>query len=180
MKMDTSVAKWYVVSVYSGMENSVVAAIKAQAVKKGLLEVFEEFFIPSEEVVEIKKGAKTTVNRNYFPGYILVKVQMSDEIWSLICSVPRVNGFLGSKKPLPVPESEIHRILQQVKESHEKPRSAVTFEIGEVVKVCDGPFTSFTGTIEDMDQQRERLTVSVMIFGRPTPIELENGQVEKM
>lgn len=177
--MDTSAAKWYVISVYSGLENSVVEAIKTQANKKGLLERFEDFFVPSEQVMEVKKGVKTTMDRTCFPGYILLKAQMSDELWSFICGVPRVNGFLGAKKPLPVPETEILRIMEQVKESHEKPRNTVTFEVGEVVKVCDGPFTSFTGTIEEIDPERERLTVSVTIFGRPTPIELEVDQVEK-
>lgn len=173
-------AKWYVISVYSGLENSVVEAIKTQATRKGLLDQFEDFLVPCEQVVEVRRNTKVTMSRNYFPGYILVKVCMSDEIWSLICSIPRVNGFLGAKKPLPVSESEISRIFAQVKESYERPRNTLTFESGEIVKVCDGPFTSFSGTIEEVDQQKERLTVSIMIFGRPTPIELEFDQVEKV
>ncbi|GHS95084.1 transcription termination/antitermination protein NusG [Alphaproteobacteria bacterium] len=172
-------ARWYVVSVYSGLENSVVETIKEQATKKGLLNQFEELFVPSEQVIEMRRGKKTTKNRTYFPGYILVKVEMTDEIWSLICSVPRVNGFLGAKNPLPVSEAEVSRILAQVQESHERPRSTISFEVGEVIKVADGPFTSFTGTIESVEDVRERLTVSVMIFGRPTPIDLDFGQVEK-
>lgn len=177
--MDTSAAKWYVISIHSGFENSVVSVIKERAAKKGLLEQFEDFLIPSEQIVEVRKGTKTTVDKKCFPGYILVKAYMSDEVWSFICSIPRVNGFLGAKKPLPVSEAEINRIVEQVKESHEKPRSVITFEIGEMIKVADGPFTSFTGRIEDIDSERERLTVSVTIFGRPTPIELEMDQVEK-
>lgn len=172
-------AKWYVVSVYSGLENSVIEGIKQQASRKGLLDQFEEFLVPSEQVVEVRRNAKVTVERKCFPGYILVKVRMSDEIWALICNVPRVNGFLGSKRPLPVSEAEVARIFDKVNESKEKPRSTVVYEIGEVVKVCEGPFTSFTGTIEQLDDQRERMVVSVMIFGRPTPIDLEFSQVEK-
>ncbi|MDR3285718.1 MAG: transcription termination/antitermination protein NusG [Holosporales bacterium] len=177
--METPAAKWYVISVYSGLENSVVQAIKAQAMKNGMLDVFEDFFVPSEQVIESRKGSKVTVNKNFFPGYILVKVCMSDEIWSLICSVPRVNGFLGAKRPLPVPESEISKIFAQVKESKEKPINFIVFEIGEVVKVCDGPFASFTGVVEGIDNENQRLTLSITIFGRPTPIELEFDQVEK-
>lgn len=172
-------AKWYVVSVYSGLEKSVVEGIKLQASRKGLLDQFEEFLIPSEQVVEMRKNAKVTVEKKCFPGYLLVKVRMSDEIWALICNVPRVNGFLGSKRPLPVSETEIARIFERVKESQERPHNTIEFEIGEVVKVCEGPFTSFTGTIESLDEERERMTVSVMIFGRPTPIDLEFSQVEK-
>lgn len=173
------IAKWYVVSVYSGLENSVVEGIKFQAGKRGLLDQFEDFLVPCEQTVEMRRNTKVTVKRNCFPGYILVKVHMSDEVWSLICSVPRVNGFLGAKKPLPVSEAEIARVMNQVKESQEKPRNVISFETGEVVKVCEGPFTSFSGTIEQIDEEKERLTVSVMIFGRPTPIELEFDQVEK-
>ncbi|MDR0632894.1 MAG: transcription termination/antitermination protein NusG [Holosporales bacterium] len=177
--MEISAAKWYVVSVYSGLESSVVEAIKALALKRGLLDTFEEFLVPSEQVVEIKRGSKVTKNKNYFPGYILVKVCMSDEVWSLICSVPRVNGFLGAKRPLPVSETEINQILAQVEASLEKPRNIILFEVGEVVKVCDGPFSSFSGSIEEIDETRQRLTLSVMLFGRPTPIELDFDQVEK-
>lgn len=177
--MEACNSKWYVISVYSGLENSVVEAIKSQALKRGLLDEFEDFLVPSEQVVEIKRGKKVAKNRNYFPGYILVKVNMTDEVWSLICSVPRVNGFLGSKRPLPVPESEISKIFEQVAESQEKPRNIMTFETGEVVKVSDGPFTSFTGTIDEVDDTKQRLKLSIMIFGRPTPIELEFSQVEK-
>ncbi|MDR1908247.1 MAG: transcription termination/antitermination protein NusG [Holosporales bacterium] len=171
--------KWYVVSVYSGLENGVVDAIKTLAARKGLIDQIEDIIVPTEETVEVRRGTKVTVNRSYFPGYVLLKANLTDELWSLICSVPRVNGFLGAKKPLPVSESEISRIFAQVKESHERPRNKLSFEVGEVVKVTDGPFTSFSGAIEAVDSLKERLTVSVMIFGRPTPIELEYSQVEK-
>ncbi|MDR2464398.1 MAG: transcription termination/antitermination protein NusG [Holosporales bacterium] len=172
-------SKWYVVSVYSGLENSVVDAIKLQAEKKGLLDRFEEFLIPKEEIVEVRRGTKVTKDKNYFPGYVLIKMFLDDDVWSMICSVPRVNGFLGAKHPLPVSESEISRIFAQVQESREHPRHQLSFEVGEVVKVNDGPFTSFSGTIDSVDTTRERLSVSVMIFGRPTPIDLDFGQVEK-
>lgn len=172
-------AKWYVVNVYSGLERNVVEGIKFQAGKRGLLDRFEDFLVPTEQTVEMRRNAKVTVTRNCFPGYVFVKVRMSDDVWSLICGVPRVNGFLGTKKPQPVPEAEIARVMEQVRESQEKPRSVIAFEVGEMVKVCEGPFTSFTGTIEEVDELKERLTVSIMIFGRPTPIDLEFNQVEK-
>jgi transcriptional antiterminator NusG len=173
-------SKWYVLSVYAGLENNVVETIKTQAKKKGFLKFFEEFLIPSEQVVSTRNGSKVTKDRNYFPGYILIKVNMNDEVWSFICSLPRVNGFLGAKKPLPISEAEIERIFNQVKEAKERPRRTVSFEIGDVVKVCDGPFMSFSGTVESIEEQKERLTVSVMVFGRPTPIDLDFSQVEKV
>jgi transcriptional antiterminator NusG len=172
-------AKWYVISAYSGLERGVVDAIKTLAARKGIIGDIDDIIVPTEEVVEVKRGVKVTSDRSYFPGYILLKARLTDELWSLICSVPRVNGFLGAKKPLPVSEAEISRIFAQVKESKERPRNRLSFEVGEVVKVSDGPFTSFSGIIEALDAQKERLTVSVMIFGRPTPIDLEYGQVEK-
>ncbi|MDR0631165.1 MAG: transcription termination/antitermination protein NusG [Holosporales bacterium] len=172
-------SKWYVVSVYSGLENGVVSGIKTLAAKKGLIDQIDDIVIPTEDVVEVRRGNKVTSKKSYFPGYVLLKARLSDELQSLICGVPRVNGFLGAKKPLPVSESEIARIFEQIKESQERPRSKVSFETGEVVKVNDGPFASFSGAIEAVDHQKERLTVSVMIFGRPTPIEFEFCQVEK-
>jgi transcriptional antiterminator NusG len=172
-------ARWYIVSVYSGLENRVVEAIKEQAAKKGLLGLFHEFLIPCEQVVEINHGQKVTKTRTYFPGYVLVKVEMRDDIWSLICGLPRVNGFLGAKKPLPISEAEVHRILDQIKESQARPRRTISFEIGETVKVTEGPFASFQGTIDSVDDEKERLTVSVMILSRPTPIDLDYSQVEK-
>jgi transcriptional antiterminator NusG len=173
-------ARWYVVNVYSGFEKKVVQSIREQAEKKGLIDRFEELLVPSEEVVEIRRGAKVNTEKNYFPGYVLIKMELTDETWHLVRNVPRVSGFLGAKgKPSPISEAEVSRILRQVQDSIEKPRHTVSFEIGEQVRVCDGPFTSFSGLVEDVDGEKGRLKVSVMIFGRPTPVELEFAQVEK-
>lgn len=173
-------ARWYVVNVYSGFEKKVVQSIREQAEKKGLADRFEELLVPSEEVVEIRRGAKVNTEKNYFPGYVLIKMELSDETWHLVRDIPRVSGFLGAKgKPSPISEAEVSRILRQVQDSIEKPRHTITFEIGEQVRVCDGPFTSFSGMVEDVDGEKGRLKVSVMIFGRPTPVELEFSQVEK-
>ncbi len=173
-------ARWYVVNVYSGFEKKVVQSIREQAEKKGLADRFEELLVPSEEVVEIRRGAKVNTEKNYFPGYVLIKMELSDETWHLVRDIPRVSGFLGAQgKPSPISEAEVGRILRQVQDSIEKPRHTITFEIGEQVRVCDGPFTSFSGMVEDVDVEKGRLKVSVMIFGRPTPVELEFSQVEK-
>ncbi len=176
----TRAAKWYVVNVYSGFEKKVVQAIREQAEKKGIVDRFEDILVPSEEVVEIRRGAKVNAERNYFPGYVLVKMQLDDETWHLVRNIPRVSSFLGAKgKPSPISEAEVNRILRQVQDSVEKPRHSIHFEIGEQVRVSDGPFTSFSGIVEEVDTEKGRLKVSVMIFGRPTPVELEYGQVEK-
>ena len=173
-------ARWYVVNVYSGFEKKVVQSIREQAEKKGLSDRFEELLVPSEEVVEIRRGAKVNTEKNYFPGYVLIKMELSDETWHLVRDIPRVSGFLGAQgKPSPISEAEVGRILRQVQDSIEKPRHTITFEVGEQVRVCDGPFTSFSGMVEDVDVEKGRLKVSVMIFGRPTPVELEFSQVEK-
>ncbi len=174
------IAKWYVVNVASGFEKKVRSAILEQAERKGLADRFEDILVPSEEVVEIKRGTKVNLERQYFPGYVLVKMQLSDETWHLVTSIPRVSNFLGAKgKPTPISEAEVGRILKQVKDSVEKPRHSVQYEVGEQVRVNDGPFTSFTGLVEEVDGEKGRLKVSVMIFGRPTPVELEFGQVDK-
>ncbi|MCX7338685.1 MAG: transcription termination/antitermination protein NusG [Alphaproteobacteria bacterium] len=176
----TRSAHWYVINVYSGFEKKVVQAIQEQAEKKGMSDRFEEMLVPSEEVVEIHKGAKVNTEKQYFPGYVLVKMELTDETWHLVKNTPRVSGFLGAKgKPSPISEVEVSRILRQVQDSIEKPRHTLSFEIGEQVRVCEGPFTSFSGLVEDVDGEKGRLKVSVMIFGRPTPVELEFGQVEK-
>jgi len=173
-------AKWYVVNVYSGFEKKVVQTIREQAEKKGLTDCFEEILVPSEEVLEVRRGAKVNVEKNYFPGYVLVKMDLTDETWHFVKDIPRVSGFLGAKgKPCPISEAEVSRILKQVQDSIEKPRHSVLFEVGEQVRVSDGPFTSFSGLVEEIEVEKGRLKVSVMIFGRPTPVELEFSQVEK-
>jgi transcriptional antiterminator NusG len=173
-------ARWYVVNVYAGLEKKVVQAIEEQAAKKGLSNYFEEMLVPSESVVEIKKGQKVNVEKQYFPGYLLIKMILNDETWHLVRNIPRVSSFLGAKgKPSPISQAEVNRILNQVKTSIEKPRQSLHFEVGENIRVTDGPFSTFQGVVEEVDQEKGRLKVSVMIFGRPTPVELEFSQVER-
>jgi transcriptional antiterminator NusG len=171
---------WYVIHVYSGFEKKVAESVREQADQKGMGELFEEVLVPVEEVVEMRRGAKVAAERKFFPGYVLVKMEMSDETWHLVKNTPKVTGFLGGgTRPSPVPQREVDRILQQVQEGIERPKPSVTFEIGEQVRVSDGPFTSFTGYVEEVDEERARLKVAVSIFGRATPVELEYSQVEK-
>ena len=174
-------ARWYVVNVRSGCEKKVAQTIKEQAVIKKMEDYIFDVLIPTEEVVEVKKGAKVASERKFFPGYILVKMVMTDDAWHLIKNNPNVSGFLGSRnKPYPITEAEVERIMTQMKEGVERPREVVNFEIGEQVRVCDGPFASFVGLIEGVDVERARVKVSVSIFGRATPVELEYSQVEKI
>ena len=180
--MSQDAVRWYIVNVYAGFEKKLVEFIKDQGAKKGLSHYFHDFLVPSEEVVVIKKGnKKVSTEKNFFPGYVLIKMVLNDETWHLVKSGPRVSSFLGNKgKPSPIPESEVQRIVQQIQESIEKPRQSVLFEVGEQVRVCSGPFSTFIGMIEDVDMEKSRLKLSVTIFGRATPVDLEFGQVEKI
>jgi len=174
-------ARWYVVNVHSGCEKKVAQSIREQVMLKKWDDRIFDILIPMEEVVEVKKGAKVASERKFFPGYVLIKMIMSDEAWHLIKNNPNVSGFLGSRnKPYPVTQAEVDRIMTQMQEGIKSPREVVNFEIGEQVRVCDGPFASFVGLVEDVDVEKARVKVSVSIFGRATPVELEYTQVEKI
>ncbi len=174
-------ARWYVVNVHSGCEKKVAQTIKEQAVIKKMEDYIFDVLIPTEEVVEVKKGAKVASERKFFPGYILIKMEMSDESWHVVMNTPRVTGFLGSRnKPQPITEAEANRIMKQMEEGIQRPQTVVDYEVGEQVRVTDGPFASFVGLVEDVDLEKTRLKVSVSIFGRSTPVELEFNQVEKI
>ena len=172
--------RWYIIHVYSGFERKVEQAIREQAQIKGLAERFEQVLVPSEQVVEMRRGQKVTSERKFFPGYVLVKVDLDDESWHLVKNTPKVTGFLGAGgRPVPITEAEAERIINQVKDGVERPKPLISFEVGEAVRVCDGPFASFNGLVEEVDEERSRVKVAVTIFGRATPVELEYAQVEK-
>lgn len=173
--------RWYIVHAYSNFERKVAEAIKERAQQAGLEAEFEQVIVPMEEVVEVRRGRKVQAERKFFPGYVLVKMELSDRAYHLIKNTPKVTGFLGSdNKPMPITEAEALRILHQVQEGVERPKPSITFEIGEQVRVSDGPFASFSGHVEEVDEERARLKVAVSIFGRATPVELEFTQVEKV
>ena len=173
--------RWYVLHVYSGFEKKVAQEIMKAAQKRALDQYIEEVMVPTEEVVEVRRGQKVNAERKFFPGYVLVKMEMNDDAWHLVKNTPKVTGFLGAAgtKPQPISEAEANRLMKQVVEGAERPRPSVSYEIGEQVRVCDGPFNSFNGTVEEIDEGRSRLKVLVSIFGRSTPVELEFSQVEK-
>jgi len=173
--------RWYVVQAFSQYENAVKRSLQEYVEREGLESLFGEILVPSEEVVEVRDGVKRRSERKFFPGYVLVQVDMTDEAWHLIKSVPRVLGFVGDSggKPTPISDREAEQILNRVQESTEKPRPKVLFDVGEVVRVCDGPFNDFTGSVEEVNYEKSRLRVAVSIFGRSTPVELNFDQVEK-
>jgi transcription termination/antitermination protein NusG len=174
-------ARWYVIHVYSGFEKKVASSIEEQAKQKNLVAAFEQILVPTEEVIEVKRGTKVSSERKIFPGYVLVKMDLSDETWHLVKNTPKVTGFLGGKgRPLPITETEAMRIMRQIQEGIERPKPSITFEVGEQVRVKEGPFTSFNGFVEEVDEEKARIKVAVSIFGRATPVELEYSQVEKM
>ena len=173
--------RWYIVQAYSNFERKVAEDIRQKVAQNKLGDLFEDVIVPTEKVVEMRRGRKVDAERKFFPGYVLVKMDMTNEAFHLIKNTPKVTGFLGSgDKPMPISQKEAIAILQQVQEGVERPKPSVSFEVGEQVRVSDGPFASFNGVVEEVDEERARLKVEVSIFGRPTPVELEYGQVEKV
>ena len=176
-------ARWYIVQAHSGFEKKVAQSIKEQAVQKNLTSLIEEVVVPVEEVTEVRRGKKVQAERKFFPGYVMVKMQLSDATWHMVKNTAKVTGFLGGGgkgKPVPITEREAEAIFAQVREGIDHPKSTMHFEVGENVKIIDGPFDTFTGMIEGVDEEKQRVKVSVSIFGRPTPVDLEYSQVEKV
>ena len=173
--------RWYIVHAYSNFEKKVAESIREQAKQRGLEDLVDEVLVPTETVTEMRRGRKVNSERKFYPGYVLVKMSLTDEVFHLIKNTPKVTGFLGAdNKPMPISDAEALRLLQQVQEGIERPKPSVSFEVGEQVRVSDGPFASFNGTVEEVDEARSRVKVAVSIFGRATPVELEFGQVEKV
>ena len=176
-----SQARWYIIHVYSGFEKKVKESIREQADQKGLGHLFEDILVPMEEVVEVRRGKKVAAERKFFPGYVMVRMTLNDETWSLVRNTAKVTGFLGpGGKPSPIPDHEADRIRSQIQEGGEHPKPTIAFISGDNVRVSDGPFASFNGVVEEVDEAKGRLKVSVSIFGRATPVELEYSQVEKL
>ncbi len=173
--------RWYVVHAYSGFENQVRRSLEERVKRLGMEELFGQILVPTEEVIEMREGQKRRTDRKFFPGYVLVQMEMNDETWHLVKSVPRVLGFIGgtSDRPAPITEREAEAILSRIQEGAEKPRPKILFEPGELVRITDGPFNDFTGSVEEVDYEKSRLRVAVSIFGRSTPVDLEFSQVEK-
>lgn len=175
--------RWYVIQAYSGFEKKVAETIKEQRAKQNLESQIEEVLVPAEEVVELRRGKKVNAERKFFPGYVLIRMEMTDQTWHLVKSTPKVNGFLGEgsgNRPTPMSDQEAEYILNQVVELAEKPRYAIRFEVGEQIRVIDGPFQSFNAVVEEVNDEKARLKVAVSIFGRSTPVELDFDQVEKL
>lgn len=172
--------RWYIIHAYSGFEKKVAQAVKDQAILKGMADKFDDVIVPVEEVVEVRRGQKVTAERKFFPGYVLAHMEMNDETYHLVRNLPKVSGFLGNaNKPQPISNKEAMSVLNQVQEGIERPKPSVTFEIGEEVRVSEGPFATFMGNVEEVDEEKAKLKVSVSIFGRATPVELDYSQVEK-
>lgn len=174
--------RWYVVHAYSGFEKSVQKALKERIERENMQDRFGKILVPVEEVVDMKNGKRSLTERKFFPGYVLVEMEMTDESWHLVKSTPKVTGFVGgtANRPAPIPQKEVDAIMQQMQEGVEKPKPKILFEVGERVRVTDGPFTDFNGAVDEVNYERNKLRVSVQIFGRDTPVELEFNQVEKL
>ena len=176
-----SAARWYIIHAYSGFEKKVAQAIREQAAERNLSDKIEEVVVPTENVVEVRRGKKVPAERKFFPGYVLVKMVLNDNTWHMVKNTPKVTGFLGGgNKPQPISEKEAEQLFSQMKEGTGPSKSTVTFEVGESVKVIEGPFDSFVGVVEGVDEEKSRVKVSVSIFGRATPVELDFTQVEKV